>query len=302
MNVFSLFDGISTCYYVLKKMGISVENYYASEIEQSAMAISRYNFGDKITQLGDVTKIDPTPLIGKIDLMTWGSPCVDFTIIKNKREGLKGKGSGLYLNALDLYHTIKPKYFFMENVQMTQDWEDIITNDLGVKPIYIDSDIISGAHRPRLYWTNIPVLSELHGTHPTLGEFLQKTEEVADKYWYRDKEYDYISDTANVQCIMHFNCHEMGKRVFNPNGVCGTLTTVRGGYNEKKVYQNGTPRKLTPIEYERLQGLPDNYTKYGIYDNSSEVKVIADSKRYSACGNGWTVGVIEHLFGGLRNG
>jgi DNA (cytosine-5)-methyltransferase 3A len=82
--------------------------------------------------------------------------------------------------------------------------------------------------------------------------------------------------------------NEMHKRVFNPDFKCHTLTCVSGGHQQKKVLVNGRCRKLTPIEYERLQTLPDNYTAG-----------VSDGARYTACGNGWTVDVIAHIFTGL---
>ena len=80
------------------------------------------------------------------------------------------------------------------------------------------------------------------------------------------------------------NTHEMLKRVYSKNFKCPTLTCVHGGYQQKKVYINGRCRKLTPVEYERLQTLPDNYTAG-----------VSDTARYTAVGNGWTVDVIAYI-------
>ena len=82
---------------------------------------------------------------------------------------------------------------------------------------------------------------------------------------------------------------KLHKRIFNPKFKCHTLTTCSGGNTQKKVYDNGRARKLTPIEYERLQTLPDNYTQG-----------VADTHRYTTCGNGWAVDVIAHIFSFLR--
>jgi len=88
-----------------------------------------------------------------------------------------------------------------------------------------------------------------------------------------------------VQCTFELNGHRHMKEVYNLNGKCNTLTTCAGGNLQKKVYQDGRCRKLTPIEYERLQTLPDGYTEG-----------VADTNRYNAIGNGWTVDVIAHIF------
>lgn len=117
-------------------------------------------------------------------------------------------------------------------------------------------------------------------------------DKVADKYYY-SKEFSLLADkTKNVIGEIFLNTYETHRRVFNPDGVIGCLTCVSGGYQEKKVYDDklNRVRKLTPIEYERLQGLPDDYTKG-----------VCDSKRYTACGNGWAVPVIEHILRGIGN-
>ena len=77
-------------------------------------------------------------------------------------------------------------------------------------------------------------------------------------------------------------------RVHNPEFKAPTLTAVSGGHQEKKVWDNGRPRKLTPLEYERLQTVPDNYTEG-----------VSNTQRYKMLGNGWTADVIAHIFESL---
>ena len=89
--------------------------------------------------------------------------------------------------------------------------------------------------------------------------------------------------------MMDFKCYQMHKRIFNPNFKCHTLTTCGGGNTQKKVLDGGRARKLTPLEYERLQTLTDENT------NSVE-----DGRKYSTIGNGWTVNVIAHILKGLK--
>lgn len=115
-------------------------------------------------------------------------------------------------------------------------------------------------------------------------------EQAPEKYYYK-KEFELEADRSkNVIGTLFVNTYEANKRIFNPDGIIGCLTCVSGGYQEKKVYDDKTNRvrKILPIEYERLQGLADNYTEG-----------VCDSKRYTACGNGWTVPVIEHLLKGM---
>ena len=155
MNVLSLFDGISCGRIALERVGIKVDKYFASEIKDIAIKVTQTNYPDTI-QIGDVTKIDATTL-PKIDLLIGGSPCQNFSIANlNSRDGLEGDKSSLFYQYLRLLREVKPKYFLLENVKMKKDQEAIISELLGVKPILINSNLVSAQSRPRLYWTNIP--------------------------------------------------------------------------------------------------------------------------------------------------
>ena len=172
------------------------------------------------------------------------------------------------------------------------EWRDEITRELGVEPVMINSALVSAQERKRLYWTNIPNVTQPSDKGIVLDDIILSAEKVPEKYWYRGKKYtlngedDRVIATLDGEKIFSEN-----KRVFNPKHKCGTLCGDGAGGNlQKKVYQNGAVRKLTPLEYERLQTLPDNYTEGA-----------ADSHRYTAVGNGWTVDVIAHILGGLHN-
>lgn len=282
MKVLSLFDGISCGQVALERAGIPVEVYYASEIDKYAIQITQKNYPNTI-QLGDVTKIDFTQFIGKIDLIMGGSPCQSLSITQSKtRQNLNGK-SKLFFEYLRAFETIKPKYFLLENVEsMTDECKRIITNYMGVEPYLIDSNCFSAQDRKRYYWTNIPVdISNLKECSLVLKDIME--ENVEEKYFY-NRGFDYLGD-KKVAAILHINGHDILKRVHSPNFKCHTLTTCGGGNTQKKVIDKGRPRKLTPLEYERLQTLPDNYTS-----------CVSDSQRYNTCGNGWTVDVIAHIF------
>ena len=101
-------------------------------------------------------------------------------------------------------------------------------------------------------------------------------------------KFDYNGDKS-IAATLHINGHDILKRVHSPNYKCHTLTTCGGGNTQKKVMDNGIPRKLTPIEYERLQGLPDNYTDG-----------VSNTARWTALGNGWTVDVIAHILSYIK--
>lgn len=160
MRVLSLFDGISCGQLALRRAGIKIDTYYASEIDKYAIQVTQYNF-PKTIQLGDVTKIDFTQFIGKIDLLIGGSPCQDLSVAKKDRKGLDGSRSGLFFKYVEALETIKPKYFLLENVaSMRKEDRDTITEILGVEPIMINSALLSAQQRKRYYWTNIPNVTQ----------------------------------------------------------------------------------------------------------------------------------------------
>ena len=162
INVLSLFDGISCGQVALKRAGIEVDNYYASEIDEYAIKVTQKNF-PKTIQLGSVVDIKANNL-PKIDLLIGGSPCQDLSNYKYDRgevKGLDGEKSSLFYHFVRLLREIKPKYFLLENVaSMEQKWIDIISKELGVKPILINSSLVCAAERKRLYWTNIPNITQ----------------------------------------------------------------------------------------------------------------------------------------------
>lgn len=287
MKVISLFDGISCGMVALERADIPVEKYVAYEIEPNAIKISKKNY-PQIEHCGDVTTADFTQYQG-FDLLIGGSPCQSLSIIQSQtRTHLDGK-SKLFFEFVRAMEEIKPKFFLFENVaSMNEESKYAISNCLGCEPIFIDSSDFSAQERPRYYWTNIPVTFNYEKSKAVLNDILE--EEVEEKYFYNYPLLN-VDLTKQVCATMEFKNHDMHKRIFNPKFKVHTLTTCSGGNTQKKVYVNGRARKLTPIEYERLQTLPDNYTAG-----------VANGHRYTALGNGWTVDVIAHIFKGLKAG
>lgn len=291
MKVLSLFDGISCGMVALERAGIPVERYVAYEIEPNAIKVSKKNY-PQIEQCGDVTTADFTQYQG-FDLLIGGSPCQDLSNYKYDRgdvKGLEGEKSSLYYHFLRALKEACPKYFLLENVaSMEQKWVDVISQDLGVDPIMINSDLVSAQLRKRLYWTNIPNVTQPEDLHILLQNIVVPAAQVPDKYWY-NREFIYNGDDAKVQAtLLGSGLMRNMRECYNLNSKCNTLLCDGdGGNRQKKVYQDGRVRKLMPIEYERLQTLPDNYTA-----------CVSDSKRYTTVGNGWTVDVIAHIFRGL---
>ena len=301
MNVLSLFDGMSCGQIALEKLGIKVENYFASEIDKSGIKVSKQNYPN-MKHLGDVRHID-YKLLDKIDLLMGGSPCQSFSFA-GKQKGMSTKDN---IEILDLNHylelknddfefygqsylfweyinalkIIKPKYFLLENVKMSNKWKSVLSEAIGVEPILINSSNVSAQNRQRLYWTNIPNIVQ-----PLDKEIFLKDIMISDA------SEKYNIKPQRVENLMKF---------LSPNyNVCNkvpTLTTELAHSTGKNFYPKalkeifnvlGMYRRLTPIECERLQTVPDNFTNY-----------VSDTERYRMLGNGWTVDVIAHIFKAL---
>lgn len=279
MRVLSLFDGISCGMVALERAGIPVEKYVAYKIESNAIKISKKNY-PQIEHCGDVKTADFTQY-KDFDLLIGGSPCQSLSIVQAKtRQNLNGK-SKLFFEFVRAFEEMKPKYFLFENVaSMADECKQVISNCFGCTPILIDSADFSAQQRQRYYWTNIPI-TNYYPSKLVLKDIMQS--KVEEKYFY-NCSFDKPDMTKQVCTNLHIKGHSILKRVMNPDFKCHTLTRCGGGNTQKKVMDNGRPRKLTPVEYERLQTLPDNYTDG-----------VSDTARYTMLGNGWTVDVIVHI-------
>ena len=287
MRIVSLFDGISCGRVALERAGIKVDEYIAYEIEPSAIKISQANWPD-IVQKGDVLTADFKEYEG-YDLLMGGSPCQSLSIATMNRTSLDGK-SKLFYEFVRAFEEIKPKWFLFENVaSMNDESKEVISKLLGCEPILIDSKDFSAQQRPRYYWTNIPVDMNWGTNTKVLRDIME--DEVDEKYYYKYGVSN-IDMSKQVCATLDFTYRsiDMARRVLNPDFKSHTVMCCNGGGTHKKVLVNGRARKLTPLEYERLQTLPDNYTK---------VKGVSDTGRWNGSGNGWTVDVIAHILKGL---
>lgn len=282
MNVISLFDGISCGQVALQRIGVRVSKYYASEIEKSCIENTHRNFPNTI-QLGDVTRVRQIAEDGyfcDIDLLIGGSPCQGFS---SAGYGLNfdDPRSRLFFEYVAVKKAVNPKFFLLENVKMKKEWENIISDQLGVSPILINSADFSGQNRQRMYWTNIPQLAHYPNSAPSLQDCL-------DEGWFCDREKSYCID-ANYGKGSNFKQYFFKSRrqiVFNK--ILGThiLTEHNANFIQKIVRQHW--RKLTVAECERLQTLPTGFTS-GMREQDA----------YRAIGNGWTVDVVAHIMGYL---
>jgi len=281
MNVLSLFDGISCAYVGLQRAGIDVAKYYASEIDKHAVTISKKHVPTRI-DLGDVRTIQS--LDDRIDLLVGGSPCQDLSIAKKGRRGLEGGRSSLFWEYVRVKTLVKPKWFILENVaSMPKADKDIITKEMGVEPILINASLVSAQSRKRLFWTNIPNVTQPTDRGILLKHILQPDAEINERIVIRTNPVllPQIKDHEFKQ-IGYFgkeNASKVGGQALRVYSADGKSTTSGVG-----LYDVGRIRKLTPIECERLQGLPDNYTKN-----------IPLTHRYRCLCNAFNVDVIAHI-------
>ena len=290
----SLCGGVETGLYALQQLGIPVKEYHTYEILPEAIAVSKYHF-PFVVHHGDLYEADFDQFKG-FDLLLVSTCCQSLSRCriesKEVNNGLEGK-SGIFFKAIECLKAIQPKYFMFENVIPSRE-EDLntMTECIGVDPLLIDSAIFSAQSRERYYWTNIP-LGELPEESPLVLKDVMENN-VNEKYFYK-KDFEIIDMNKRVCAELKVNTMEMLRRIYNPEFKCCTLTCVSGGYQEKSVMDHGRPRKLTEIEYERLQGLPDNFTKVKVNG-----RYLPYSKRCSLMGNGWTEPVIEWILKGIR--
>jgi len=156
LNVLSLFDGMSCGQIALQLLGIKVENYFASEIDKYAIQVAKHNFPN-IKHIGSVIDVKGSDL-PKIDLLIGGSPCQGFSFA-GKQLNFDDPRSKLFFEFVRLKNECNPTYFLLENVKMKKEYQDVITQHLGVEPIEINSNLLSAQNRKRIYWTNIPGVS-----------------------------------------------------------------------------------------------------------------------------------------------
>lgn len=291
MNALSLFDGISCGQLALQRAGIRVDKYFASEINKYAIQVTQENFPDTI-QLGDVTKWRTWGL-PKIDLLLGGSPCQGFSFA-GKQLNFDDPRSKLFFEFVKVLKEVKPKYFLLENVKMKQEYQDVISDELGVQPIEINSSLVSAQNRIRLYWTNIPVSCKPIDKEVYLKDILQYTKDWnkativgrrLDKNGHRQ---DYDKSICITQCLEVRQSNTNKSNCLTTVAKDNVLTPLSLGRYTNAFTSEYKFRYYTPIECERLQTIPDNYTG-GLSDN----------QRYKCLGNGWTVDVIAHILGGI---
>lgn len=283
INVLSLFDGISCGHIALDKAGIPINKYYASEIDKYAIKVTNKNYPETIN-LGDVTTVSGELFTEKIDLLIGGSPCQGFSQA-GKMKNFDDPRSKLFWEYVRILQEVKPKYFLLENVVIKQEWQDIISEALGVKPIMIDSSLTSAATRKRLYWTNIPGVGQPEDLGITFGDIRERDVQEGSIY-YTDKGLDWIR--------RHEKRTGKTLRIIGDSDKMQMLeASMYKKYSSQRFFgieDTHGLRYITVTECERCMNVPDGYTD-----------CCSNTQRYKQLGNGWEVNTITHIFRTLKN-
>ena len=363
MRVLSLFDWMSCGRVALNRADIQVSTYYASEIDKYAIQIAQKNYPDTV-QLWDIKNLTKENLPKNIDLLIWWSPCQWFSFA-GKQLNFQDERSKLFFEYVRVLKLTKPKYFLFENVRMKKEYQDVISKYLWVEPIMINSSLVSAQNRVRLYWTNIPNITQPADKKIVLSDILEKWVSDRDKSYCLDAHYscwwnikNYFLKSRRQLIFKDFTVlensklsdnglkpvakvdiawFESTKRVYDINHKSPTLTAnswwnqwpkiLLVWENTKKWYCEIKPwecfdatflnsktrrwramldksncltaanyefmqytkkwlvRKLTPLECERLQTLPDDYTEW-----------VSNTQRYKMIWNWWTVDIVAEIF------
>jgi site-specific DNA-cytosine methylase len=333
MIALSCFDGMSCGQIAFERAVIPIEKYYASEIDKYAITVTQANYPETV-QLGSITEWQSWN-IEQPDIIIGGSPCQGFSFA-GKQLNFEDERSKLFFTFVDILKHYKPKYFLLENVIMKKEYNDVISGILGeiypecvqqtelfrtgrLEPIQINSALVSAQNRNRLYWTNIPGVTQPEDKGILLKDIIENATADKDKSYCLDanyykgasKEQSDLKGRRQLVCtggafrgrnpksnaltsvskdsIVVELCHEnkSGIKTIHTKKSCALRANASANYQTIK--KELTWRKLTPIECERLQTVPDNYTNH-----------VSNSQRYKMLGNGWTVDVIAHIFGGLK--
>jgi len=313
MNVLSLFDGMSCGRIALDRAGIEIETYYASELDKYAITVTQANWPNTI-QLGDVTKWKDWAIDwASIDLLIGGSPCQGFSFAGKQLafDDPRSKLFFVYIDILNHIRSVNPNVKFMlENVKMKNEYLDVISQTLGIEPVFINSALVSAQNRQRYYWANWE-FDQPEDKKIFLADILEKESDnfvfMSDKFVNRQNgrnclRDDFTGKAKSLSAMEYVKNGRQGDYVLSmtPRGnnkggdraVDGKTPSITSNSWENNFHltnDHKSYRKLTPVECERLQTVPDNYTNH-----------VSNTQRYKMLGNGWTVDIIAHIFEGLK--
>lgn len=312
INVLSLCDGMSCGHIALDKAGFKVGKYFASEIKDVAIKVTKDNYPDTI-HIGDVNKItykdgvlhtEVGDFETDIDIVMFGSPCQTFSIacITERRIGLADdEKSGLFKQCYRVLKEINPKYFFMENVaSMKKEDRDFITELMGVEPYLINADKVSPALRKRYYWTNLRPKNELGEVNICLNDILEtgwsdrikarclavidsRPNSTPVKMFHRYYSTGFTTlifkdEEHYKNCVKEYKKLAGGKRKISASDLDGYSGHVFDGV-----------RYMNQNELEQCQCVPSGYTKCLTRNEAADV-----------LGDGWNIDVITYFFKGMK--
>ncbi len=263
IKVLSLFDGMSCTQLALNRLGLDVDAYYASEVDKYAIQVTQANFPNTI-QLGDVRSVSRVTVNTPIDLIVAGSPCQDLSFAGKGKGLIEGERSNLFFEFVRILEEFQPRYFLLENVRMKQEYQDIISDMLGVSPTAINSSLVSAQSRNRLYWTNIPqlglpkdkgiVLKDILEDLPfedipnylnntwcgrKRGDLVKSVEDdkasCLTASMYKGQIPTFVKKPIHIGDATNIKGYDTIKRVYHEDGKSPTLTTMQGGHREPKV-------------------------------------------------------------------
>jgi DNA-cytosine methyltransferase len=269
MNVLSCFDGLSGGQIALKKSGVKVTSYYASEIDRYAIQVAQANFPNTM-QVGDISKVDASSFNHDIDLLMGGSPCQGFSFA-GKQLNFEDSRSKLFFEFIRLRDELKPKYILLENVRMSKQSQDVISEYIGFECQALNSSKLSAQNRYRLYWFGVLVngkyeqitIEPMKDLGIVMQDILEdgyatdamtnvdgKSHCLTARYngavWWNSierkqrtmvlKDNPTVSKDGLIRVgTADLRGHDSIKRVYAQEGKSPTLTTMQGGHREPKV-------------------------------------------------------------------
>jgi DNA-cytosine methyltransferase len=314
LNVLSLFDGMSCGRLALERSDISVGNYYASEVDKFATLVSEVNYPD-IIRLGDVTKWEDWDLDwSTIDLLIGGFPCQSFSL-SGLNKGFDDERGQLAYVTRDIFKHVQSKNpnvkFLFENVKMSKVNKNVLDDLFGVEGELLNSRLFSAQNRPRIYWTNI---KGVDWNPEDKGILLKDIVEDKTVYWGAAKRGRY-TDNGTIEQRIEVNGTQKSNAITTvskdylilSDKAIGYMDRLRNGKPRWEFHRNpldgkaacltanmfkGVPygvieeycRRLSPLECERLQTVPDNFTES-----------VSNTQRYKMLGNGWNIDTICHI-------
>jgi|TARA_B110000858_G_C17694043_1_gene422614 DNA (cytosine-5)-methyltransferase 1 len=310
MNLLDLFSGIGGFHLGLERAGFKI-NSFNSEINKYANQVYKNNFKNS-TYVGSVADVRGSDL-PRINAITFGSPCQDFSLA-GKQKGMGGERSSLILEAIRLVKECRPDFFIWENVKGTfssnsgEDFAAILQAFTNIGGYRLEWQLLNTKwflpqNRERVYLVGytsnksggqiFPITRESKGTIKNnkinIGSArTRKYMNQAQKLEIRnDNSTNTLTSVQKDNYVLGYSRDRKGKVMSrHKKKLANTLHASSGSGNNTDQFINSI-RKLTPLECERLQGFPDDWTKFGTEG------LISNTQRYKMCGNAVTVDVVE---------